>query len=528
MMRSLLAPAHKLLGRLDFTLSFAIVCALTVLPAVVALAARDALPPTSLALVVGALSALALYALVALRTFASADITAIVRIVDRLASGELIGDVKADSAATADGNRLWAAVVRMNRTLAGIVKQVRTSVESVVVGADGLAHGNAQLTERTQEQAASLEETASGVEQLASSARQNAGHCERARTLATSSCDAASRSEARMRDAAQTMQAIESSAQRVGEILSVVEGIAFQTNILALNAAVEAAHAGHRGNGFAVVAAEVRELARRCAEAAKDIKTLNAEAAANVASGQQLVGAARDAASEAAAGASGVVKVLAEIALATREQSSALDEISRAVAQIDMTTQQTAASVEEAATAAEAFREEARQLSQVVDRFKTDRNDDRGRVIALVKDAVEHVRRVGARRACADFNDADGGFVRGEDYVFALASDGTQLAYAPDPSIVGRNNVDQPDAGGKIVGREILAMAQGPGFGWVDYLFANPRTGQVEPKSVYVESVEGIVVGCGIYRRDAMVPAPVRAVPRPLPARARPVRLASV
>src|SRR5690606_23062173 len=139
------------------------------------------------------------------------------------------------------------------------------------------------------------------------------------------------------------------------------------------------------------------------------------------------------------------------------------------VAQVDAVTQQNAALVEEAAGAAEAFRNEARQLLEVVGRFKTDRNDDRGRVIALVKQGVEHVRRHGVQRACADFNDRNGPFVRGEDYVFALAGDGTQLAFAPDPSIVGRNNVDDRDPNGKVVGREILAVARDPGFGWVDY-----------------------------------------------------------
>ncbi|TWO68903.1 hypothetical protein FN976_21135 [Caenimonas sedimenti] len=525
MMQSLLAPAHKLLGHIHFTAAFGIVCVLAVLPAAVALGARDLLGPQELFIAVAALCALALYALAALRTFASADISAIVRIIDRLASGELIGSVQPAAAATGDGTRLWASVTRMNTTLSAIVKQVRASVETVVAGSDSIAEGNTLLSERTQQQAAALEETASGIDQLAAGARRNAENCERARQLASESSEVAAQSAERMGQAAQTMQAIDASARRVAEVLATVEGIAFQTNILALNAAVEAAHAGHRGNGFAVVAAEVRELARRCAEAAQEIKSLNEVAAGHVEAGQKLVGAAQEAATRAAGNASEVVSVLGTIALSTREQSVALQEVSLAVAQVDTATQQNAALVEEAATSAEAFREEARQLSEVVGRFKTDRNDDRGRVIALVKNAVEHVRRRGVRGACSDFNDARGDFVRGEDYVFALAGDGMQLAYAPDPSIVGRNNVDQPDAAGKIVGREILQVAHGDGFGWVDYLFANPRTGRIEPKSVYVEAVEGIIVGCGIYRNDGVgdVVQPAR---RPQPVRSAPARLA--
>ena len=172
-----------------------------------------------------------------------------------------------------------------------------------------------------------------------------------------------------------------------------------------------------------------------------------------------------------------------------------------AIAQVDSVTQQNAALVEEAAGAAESFRHEARQLVEVVGRFKTDRNDDRGRVIALVKQAVDHVRRHGVKQACADLNDPHGPFVRGEDYVFALAADCTQLAFAPDRKVVGRNNVDEKDPSGKVVGREILRVAHARASdGWTTP-FRNPATGQIAPKSVYVEAVEGIILGCGIYTR---------------------------
>jgi cytochrome c len=120
-------------------------------------------------------------------------------------------------------------------------------------------------------------------------------------------------------------------------------------------------------------------------------------------------------------------------------------------------------------------------------------------VIALVKEAADHVRRYGVKQACVTLNDPHGPFVRGEDYVFAVAADGTQLAFAPDQRIVGQNNIDAKDPSGKVVGREILKVVNGPGFGWVDYLFRNPATGQIAPKSVYVEACEGIILGCGIY-----------------------------
>jgi methyl-accepting chemotaxis protein len=494
-------------GRLHPAAAALVRGALCLAPVAAALWLRDALPAWEFQVLVGALCLPALVAVLAPRRFAAGDIAQMIRMTDRLASGELIENAQAVAAGTHEAGRLWSSILKMNGTLAGIVRQVRASAEAVVAGAHMIAEGNAQLAQRTQEQAVSLEETASGIEQLASSARRNAESCERANALAGDARSVATQASQRMQELAATMDRIGASARRIGEILGAVEGIAFQTNILALNAAVEAARAGEQGRGFAVVAAEVRNLAHRSAQAAKEIKSLIGESIGSARAGQQLADAAEATMARVVESVAEVTQVLGAIAHASREQSAGVQEVSQAIAQIDAATQQNAALVEEAAGAAESFQHEARQLVEVVGRFKTDRNDDRGRVIALVKAAVEHVRRHGVKRACDDLNDPRGEFVRGEDYVFALAADGTQLAFAPDRNVVGRNNVDERDPTGKVVGREILRVAADPGFGWVDYHFRHPTTGEIVPKSVYVEAVEGIILGCGIYGRAALTRA---------------------
>ncbi|QJW84211.1 hypothetical protein HK414_11265 [Ramlibacter terrae] len=292
-------------------------------------------------------------------------------------------------------------------------------------------------------------------------------------------------------------------ARAVGEILGAVEGIAFQTNILALNAAVEAARAGEQGRGFAVVATEVRALAQRSAQAAGEIKALMGASAESMARGRTVVAEAGTTLAEVVTDVQEVSHVLADIAQASSEQSTGVEEVKKAILQIDLVTQQNAAPVEEAGAAAEAFEQEAGRLVEVVGRFKADRARDRGRVVALVKEAVRHVRKHGPERACADFNDPRGAFVRGEDYVFAIDTQGVRLAFAPDPAAIGRGGGGHAGCRRQAVRPEMLEVARTTGMGWVDFKMNNPRTGRVEPKSAYVEAVGNLVLGCGIYRGDA-------------------------
>ena len=502
MLKLLFAPAFRVLGRMSFVGGYLFIAFAFLLPLGLALFA----PVDRSVLLAGTalLAGLATYLLVGMSLYMSLGIDGLVRLTDRMANGELVTGARRrrHESNRHDSARLWASVMRMSESLGAIVQQVRASSQAIVTGARTLHEGNQQLSGRTQEQAASLEETAAGIEQLASSARQNAENCARATRLADASSEVAAQAASRMQEAVATMREIDDSARRVGEILSTVDGIAFQTNILALNAAIEAARAGHQGRGFAVVAGEVRSLAQRSAEAAREIQSLVGQSNASVQKGRALVTAAEATMAQVTGSVQDVTQVIDEIARASREQSAGVEEISRAIAQVDTAIQQNAALVQESSGTAEAFQREARNLVDVVGRFKTDRGEQRGRAVALVKAAVEHLRKVGAERAYADFNDRNGRFMRGEMYLVVVGTDNCLRAFPPDPSRVGANNANLRDSDGRYFSRDMVELAQRNGSGWYDYRTVNPRSGQVEPKSTYFELVGDVVLQCGIYQGE--------------------------
>ncbi len=531
MFRIMLTPAFFVLKRVSFGVGFAIAGVLFLLPAVAAflmLPQLRSLPAQSLALI-AALTGLAVYTLGALYAYMIFGISRIIRVADRIASGELLSGRQAagDDSSNNDADRLWGAIMRMNGSLARIVKQVRASAEAIVATSHAISEGHGNLSQRTEEQAASVEETAAGIQHLADTSHRNAEHCRRGETLSGNAAQVALKAAEEMEEMTRTMQRIDGSAHKVSEILSTVEGIAFQTNILALNAAVEAARAGDQGRGFAVVASEVRSLAQRSAAAAQEIKALITGSLQNVGEGKKIVDAAARTMQEVVGSVQQVREVIEEIAEASRDQSAGVAEISRAIAQIDATTQQNAALVEEAASAATSFQRESAAMLEVVSRFKLDRSNHRARAANLVKKVAEHVRRVGAEQACADLNRRDARFEQAEYYVFAVDMQGTRRAYPPDPTKVGINGLGDQDADGRFFCRELIQMAQTTGSGWCDFKYLNPASGRIEPKSVYIELAEHLILGCGIYLQESpSTAAALRPMPPTMPAMPKP-RLAT-
>ncbi|SAL14701.1 methyl-accepting chemotaxis protein [Caballeronia humi] len=301
---------------------------------------------------------------VALRSLIVQPINDAVEHFDRISRGDLTKSAHTDK--TNEIGRLFAGIERMRTNLTAMVGSVHRGAESIDVGAHEIASGNTDLSQRTEEQAASLQETASSMEELTSTVKQNAENARQASQLAVNASDIASRGGQVVEKVVDTMNAIASSSSKVVDIIGVIEGIAFQTNILALNAAVEAARAGEEGRGFAVVAGEVRSLAQRSAAAAKEIKALIGDSADKVESGSELVAQAGETMGEIVQAVRRVTDIMGEISAASEEQSDGIEQVNRAVTQMDSVTQQNAALVEQAAAAAASLEDQTRQLKDVV------------------------------------------------------------------------------------------------------------------------------------------------------------------
>ena len=295
-------------------------------------------------------------------------IRGVVALANQIAEGDLSQHIQVES--QNEIGQLLSALQRMQENLAQVVSQVRSGSESVATASAEIAQGNNDLSARTEQQASALEETAASMEELGSTVRQNADSASQANQLAMNASRVAIEGGEVVSHVVETMKGINEASRKINDIISVIDGIAFQTNILALNAAVEAARAGEQGRGFAVVASEVRSLAGRSAEAAKEIKQLIGDSVSRVEQGTALVDKAGTTMTEVVSSIRRVTDIMGEISAASSEQSAGVSQVGEAVSSMDQTTQQNAALVEQMAAAASSLKSQAQDLVQVVATFK--------------------------------------------------------------------------------------------------------------------------------------------------------------
>ena len=289
-------------------------------------------------------------------------------LIDRIAGGDLAATPQVEG--NDEPAALMQSLARMQQSLAHLVSQVRASTDSISTASAEIASGNQDLSQRTEQAASNLQQTASSMEQLTGTVKQSADSARQANQLASSAAEVAARGGSVVSQVVETMGEINASSKRIADIIGVIDGIAFQTNILALNAAVEAARAGEQGRGFAVVASEVRSLAQRSAEAAKEIKGLIGASVDKVDSGSRLAADAGETMQEIVGSVQRVSDIIGEITAAASEQSTGIGQVNGAVTQLDRMTQQNAALVEQSAAAAESLKEQAVSLASVVGTFR--------------------------------------------------------------------------------------------------------------------------------------------------------------
>jgi len=367
-MKPLFAPGVALMGRLSNQKKLPLISVLFILPFAILYYETYAQLSVTQNVVVWLALGIALYAMSSFYVQAGTAWAQLFGLTRRVAQGDLTA--RLETKLSGQFGLMMDALTELTRSLGQVVSQVRASSHAVAHSATEIAAGNSNLSQRTEQQASTLEETASGMEELAGTVKQNADNCKLASDLAQSAEQVARQGAQAVHGVVGGMSKIDQSSKRMADIIGVIEGIAFQTNILALNAAVEAARAGEQGRGFAVVASEVRALAQRSGEAAKEIRALIQQSVAQISDGSKQAEGAGKVIDDIVVSVQRVNQLIGEIAVASTEQSAGVGEINKAILQLEGVTQQNAALVEEASAASLTFQEQADRLRDLVARFK--------------------------------------------------------------------------------------------------------------------------------------------------------------
>jgi methyl-accepting chemotaxis protein-2 (aspartate sensor receptor) len=422
------------------------------------------------------------------------------RVARQLATGDLT--TRLETKRTDEIGQLLSAINSIGQGLANVVWNIRHGTETLSTATSEIAAGNLDLSSRTEQQASSLEETASAMEEMTSTVKENAANAEQANTLARNASQVAVKGGNAVAEVVSTMDSINQSSKKIVDIISVIDGIAFQTNILALNAAVEAARAGEQGRGFAVVASEVRSLAQRSSAAAREIKSLIEDSVDKVQSGSKLVAQAGTTMQEVVSSIKSVDDIMAQISSASREQSIGIEQVNQAIAQMDQVTQQNAALVEQAAASAESLQSQTTELNNVVSIFKikSGSHGSMDEARDMVSKAIESMYENGKEKTFAEISNKLGQFCDRDLYVVVYDMHGRNLAHGANPALIGKDLIDAKDGAGNPFVRERIAIIQNTGKGWQDYMFLNPISKQIEAKSMYLDKYEDLIIGCGVYK----------------------------
>jgi methyl-accepting chemotaxis protein len=407
---------------------------------------------------------------------------------------------------------------QMTGHISQMVSDIRSNSSMVAQAGMKLAGDTQSLAQRTEAQAASLEETAASVREITVAVSKTAEGARAVDDMAAQVRGIAEAGGVAVQSAVTSVQDIQASSRRVQEIIGVIEGIAFQTNILALNAAVEAARAGEQGRGFAVVAAEVRSLAQRSATSAKEIKQLIGESVEHVDTGVSQINGTHATFERIISGIREVANNVRDIAASAAEQSSALGQVSQAVAHLDDITQHNAKMVDQASHSSSQLSERARKLAAAVESFRL-RQGSADEALALTQKAVRLFKQQG-QAALQAITQSPKEFADRDMYVFAFDRQGIYRAFSGKADKVGTAVRNNPGVDGDKLVRDAFDRAE-HGGGWVDYDFANPQTGKVDIKTSYVEPIgPDLLIGCGVYKARGDTLASVAAMLKPATIRA--------